>query len=164
MLRKMLILGLPVLLFLSSAVTVIALERQRTPDWQQALDRYLDQTQMVNVQVEILGIERASLPWNFSVQMGTPVVAASDWTWQIDRLPYPPDSLRCVLIDRRPTNAEGRIGIEPKRQLLYLAHHTDAVWRVGWIVHEGPSTLLAPGVVEDLAEVGCRALSGMAES
>ena len=88
MLRKVMILGLPVLILLGSSVTVIAFERQHTPDWPWALERYLDQTQMANEQVEILGTEKASLPWNFCVTMGTPLVIASDWTWQIDRLPY----------------------------------------------------------------------------
>jgi hypothetical protein len=67
-----------------------------------------------------------------------------DWRWEV-RLPYPPDELVCVLL----------AGAQAQHQVVYVGHHTDTLWRVGWLVHQGPASPFPPDVAVELAALGC---------
>jgi hypothetical protein len=141
--RKTLLLALPVLVIAATALAVFVLERQRTPDWQMALDEYLASTGAVWQDARIGANVVAQMSWNFGEDNGNPQMSGN-WPWGIATLPYPPNALRCMLI----TNGEGE-------QLLFVAQHTDKLWRIGWIVHVGPTVPLTVAERGALAEVGC---------
>lgn len=161
MLRKILLIGLPLLVALGTATTVMFYDGQRTPGWQQTLEQYLAQSGASSVNAaddQIIASDAAQVPWNFDAEMGHAVVDAQAWQWSIEQLPYPPDALFCVLVDdstptstssvTQPTNP-------PTQRLVYVAHHTDKLWRVGWVVHEGGRAPFAVADTDALGAVGC---------
>jgi hypothetical protein len=154
MLRKIVLLSLPLFIVMGTVTTVIALERQRTAEWARTLEQYFAQTHTAAIDVEVQVTVSALQPWNFREGMGSAFLDTNDWRWHIEQLPFPPDSLYCVLVKRIPTATANPI-IEPARQLLYVAHHSDHLWRVGWIVHEGPTEPFTMEVANDIAALGC---------
>ena len=99
MLRKILLLGLPLLVALATATTVMLYERQRTPNWQQTLEQYFANQLAPAASDTVIASVEAQLPWAFAAEMGRAVVDAGAWPWGIEQLPYPPDALYCVLMD-----------------------------------------------------------------
>ncbi|MEM7346631.1 MAG: hypothetical protein AAF485_20500 [Chloroflexota bacterium] len=85
----------------------------------------------------------ASQPWNYLNTMGKPVPRG--WVWGIETVPFPPTAMQCVLL------AEGEIN----QQVIYVGYHTDNLWRVGWLVHEGPTSPFQPEHIVNLTEIGC---------
>jgi hypothetical protein len=143
--------------FLVTVTTVAAFERQRIPDWQQALNLYLEQTRLSALKLGVQEPLKSTLPWNFRAEMGNPNLELRKWPWDFGRLPYPPDRLYCVIVGPTPSAAKqaDKQGVQPPRQLLYIAHHTDAMWRVGWVVHQGPTLPFDAAASSDLAAIGC---------
>jgi hypothetical protein len=154
MLRKIILISLPLFVLLVMLTAVVAFEEKRTPDWQQVLKRYIEETRPIAVEVSILESVQASRPWNFDESMGVAYRQPNSWPWDIDRLPFPADALYCVLMQREPLEAAYQ-EVKSNHQIYYVAHHADALWRVGWVVHEGPMQPFAAAVRDDLAEIGC---------
>ena len=157
MCRKALLFGMPLLVALGTLATVMFYERQRTPDWQQTLAAYLHLSQMAD-DVEVLASVKARTPWDFNAEMGRAVSGELAWPWGIAQLPYPPDALYCVLVGK-PESAVTQEAAQPggkfTLRLLYVAHHSDKMWRVGWLVHEGGRAPWAATDEDVLASVGC---------
>jgi hypothetical protein len=38
---------------------------------------------------------------------------------------------------------------------IFLVHHSDALYRVGWLAYEGPEEPFGPQLAADLASIGC---------
>jgi hypothetical protein len=154
MLRKIIVLGVPLLLIFGMMTTMVVFEGRRTPPWQRSLNQYFTHTDTSSFDLQVYESAKARQPWNFEEDMATPFFNGIDWPWQQERLPFPPDILYCTLIDRIPTTS-ATATIEAERQLVYVAHHSDALWRVGWMVHEGPVIRSDVNVPQDFTIVGC---------
>ncbi|MFW5940886.1 MAG: hypothetical protein ACOC9C_01025 [Chloroflexota bacterium] len=139
-------------------VTVLALiitgfawfERRRTPDWRQELDQYL-QSAGNGMAMKISAVTPAWRPWSFNGDLGTPV--RDDWTWSIERLPYPPQSVYCVLLEPRKEERNNRHHLTA--QLVFMAYHSDALWRAGWLVYESAAPYGTPAAENLLERVDC---------
>jgi hypothetical protein len=154
MIRKSLLLALPLFVLLGTVAAVFTLEHQRTPDWQVVLEGYLHDERAERADFIVRKSVAARQPWNFDAAMGRAQMAAGAWPWGIERLPYPLDALHCVLI-ARTSAANGTSTGSAGEQILYVAHHSDKLWRVGWLVHEGPTVPLDAKEVNHLAAVDC---------
>jgi hypothetical protein len=151
--KRLIGLALPLLVLGGVVITITALQARRTPDWQAVLQAYLAATQTADETLTILAVVEASRPGNYTPAMGRPV--ATDWTWGIDELPYPPTGLRCALLERIRPSAQGAPR-QPMRQVVYVAYHDDRVWRKGWLVHEGPLEPFTPELAANLDRLGCK--------
>ena len=145
--KKIIVLTIPFITLVTIVLTFAMLETQRKPDWKIELDRYIT-SQLPAATLTVKAVVTASQPGNFAEAMGRPVRA--DWRWGIDELPYPPSALRCVLLERR-NNSTGLA----QGQVVYVGYHTDTLWRVGWLVHEGPEAPFRLEVARHLATLGC---------
>jgi hypothetical protein len=143
---KLIIFAMPLLVLLGVSTTVAALERQREPDWQAALNQYLAQRKPTTQRLAVQRMTRASSPQRFQPEMGV-AQRLDDWRWEVE-VPYPPDELLCVLLAREEGHVEAQ-------QVVYVGHHTDTLWRVGWLVHQGPASPFPPDLTVDLAALGC---------
>lgn len=139
---------LPFLILLGTATTVAALETQRTPDWQTALNRYLAENAAQPAQVQT--VAHADLPGQFTLELGSPV--SDEWQWSIERLPFPPQELYCVLL--QTPAAPGAAG-ESQAQVVYVGYLSDALYRTGWMVYAGPHHPFPAQLPLQLAAVGC---------
>ena len=92
-------------------------------------------------------VARAREPRNFSASMGTP--QPGDWINPSN----PPQDVRCVLLARSGASV-GDSG-ETVRQVVYLVHHSDALYRVGWLAYKGPEEPFDEKLRSDLASIGC---------
>lgn len=138
--KKIIALAIPLLVLVGTAVLFITLESRRMPDWELELNEYLARPDAFAVQQVVL----ARHPENFKPDMGAPV--QGDWPWGIEVLPYPPQALRCVLL-AQPDAA--------KQQTVYVGYYSDALWRSGWLVHEGPEAPFSPTLDGHLTAIGC---------
>ena len=150
--KRLLALGIPILVLLGAVIVFAKLEGRRTPDWETTLDDYISRSAQRGESIEVQKAVEASRPGRFTPEMGRAV--RSNWTWQVVQLPFPPKALRCVLVERKKTTALG-VPEALKRQVIYVAYHTDELWRVGWLVHEGPQEPFAAELVADLEKIGC---------
>jgi hypothetical protein len=44
---------------------------------------------------------------------------------------------------------------EPAYQVVYIGHHSDALWKVGWVVHEGRGDPFSRATEEQISLLGC---------
>jgi hypothetical protein len=42
-----------------------------------------------------------------------------------------------------------------QRQVVFVGYHSDALWRVGWLVHDGPKTPFPATFILQLKALGC---------
>ena len=150
--RRILVLTVPFVVLIGVVTTFATLEGQRTPDWESVLDDYIAGSRSPGETITVLEVVEATKPWNFGPSMGRAV--RNDLKWQIVQLPFPPTDLRCVLLERRGGSGAGVTG-EAKRQVIYVGYHSDALWRSGWLVHEGPQVPFTEQLQADLNAVGC---------
>lgn len=141
-------IALAILLMIPLVVVVafVMLEARRGPDWQFDLNEYLTDKAQTSGAMTLRAVVRAREPWNFSPEMGRPV--RDDWRWGIDELPFPPLEVQCVLLERGDAAT-------PQRQVVFIGYHTDRLWRVGWLVHEGPTEPFPLELTDHLAMIGC---------
>jgi hypothetical protein len=155
--KAILYFAIPLLVLFSVVAVVAGLESRRRPDWQAALDQYLVArslpSESSSERASVLHVANAHTPWNFIPQMGVPFRDA-DWRWSVDTLPFPPSALYCVLVQHKGVTVPGA-GAAPARQVVYVGHHTDALWRSGWLVHTGPHEPFPPELVAQLTRIGC---------
>lgn len=143
---------LPLLVLLGTATTVVALESRRTPDWQTTLNRYLAENAAQPARVQT--VTRARQPHQFTREMGSPV--SNDWQWQIERLPFPPQTLYCVLLRSPASGSDDKPQAQvAQAQIVYIGYLSDTLYRTGWIVYAGPHTPFPPSLPRQLAAVGC---------
>jgi hypothetical protein len=145
---------IPLLVLLSAVTTVAALERQRAPDWQTTLDHYLARRQRAGTALRVQRVVFAQQPWRFDAALASAAPDPEDWRWNAERLPYPPDAVYCVLFEN-VAGSTAKAAATTGGQVVYVAHHSDKLWRVGWIVHEGPREPFPPALRADLSALGC---------
>jgi hypothetical protein len=133
---------------LFTAGLVVALELQRGPNWRLELNEYVARHASPTETVRIAALARARKPWNFTAAMGTPERGA----WIVPS--YPPQAVRCALLvhSRLLSSASHDESI---RQVVFLVHHSDALYRVGWLAYEGPQEPFGPDLVAHLESIDC---------
>jgi hypothetical protein len=65
-------------------------------------------------------------------------------------LPYPPEDVRCVLL-QHPNNDAAEV--------LFVSYFNDNLWHEGWVIFADPHNLDSPKLAETLRAIGC-ALNG----
>ena len=154
--RKLIALVLPFLMLAGVLITLSVFEAQRGADWQIELTKYLAQRQASGEIITVEKVVEASRPENFSPSMGQ--AARIDWVWSIEEVPMPPTALRCVLLAKQPqTTVSAQTG--PAQQVIFIGYHSDQMWRMGWLVYEGPLAPFTPKVVANLDTLGCNLIS-----
>ena len=150
--KRLIALAVPFLVLISVVVTLTWFEARRAPNWEVELNNYMAWSGLRRETIKVQAVVEADRPWNFTAAMGEPV--GNDWPWGIDRLPFPPTAVRCVLLEKESKSALDVEG-EPQRQVIYVGYYDDTLWRAGWLVHEGPQAPFTPELVTDLAAIGC---------
>ena len=150
LIRKLHTMLIPLLIVAGVVAGYWVLESSRPPDWDQALRNYVRRQLPPNAIIEIQRSVSAGKPQNFSTRMG--IRTATEWTWEITSVPMPPEAVQCVLLDR---TIPGAPLSESERQIVYLAYHSDNLWRSGWVAYAGPYAPFEPELIATLAEIGC---------
>lgn len=148
---KGLALCLPTMVVLITLTTILRLEAQRKPDWQIVLDQYLAQRELAADSYVIEKVTRARHPRQF--EPGMAVAIRNNELWQVEALPFPPQAVRCVLLQPRSTARDDSLAM--KREIVFIVYHDDTLWRSAWLIHWGPSEPLSEQNADDLETVGC---------
>ena len=153
--KRIIALAFPFLVLIGAVITVLALEARRVPDWQSELNSYIARSRLPNETITVLAEVEASRPWNFGPAMGRAVANENGWPWGNGELPpYPPTAVRCVFLERERKPTLGESG-ESIRQVIFITYHSDGLWRVGWLTHEGPQEVFTPELAANLDAIGC---------
>ncbi len=154
--KRIIALAFPFLVLVGAVLTVLALEARRTPDWESELNSYIARSRVPGETITILAQVEASRPRNFSPAMGRAMVNESGWTWGTIESPppYPPTAVHCVLLERDRKLATEEAG-ESLRQVIFVSYHSDGLFRVGWLTHEGPQEPFTPELIAHLDAIGC---------
>ncbi len=145
-------LAIPLAVLAATMGAITALEVRRGPDWQHELNDYIIESTSPSERVTIQSVTEASEPRNFSPEMGTAV--RDDWRWHEVAPSFPAQAVKCALLERR-TGATSSDGGRATRQVVFVAYHTDALYRVGWLAYAGPEAPFAEAFVERMATIGC---------
>jgi hypothetical protein len=147
--RKVISLGLALVVLVVLGVAVHRLEARRIPDWRIELDKYIASRWPAKANVRIHSIAVAREPWNMKREMGHPV--SSEGMWASVRLPFPPAQVMCVLLERdEKTPAQGTV-----YHVVLVCHHSDGLWKHGWVVHEGIGEPFSEALQEQMSALGC---------
>jgi hypothetical protein len=146
--RRIVALAVPLAVLVFTVGVFVALELQRPPDWRLELNEFIARHTWPSETVRIEAISRARRPWNFSADMGT--AEPGDWIIPSSS----PEAVRCVLLVRSRRSGSGGED-ESLRQVVFLAHHSDALYRVGWLAYEGPEEPFGPELMAHLESIGC---------
>jgi hypothetical protein len=146
--KRIIFLAIPFLTLVTVVLSFATLEAQRKPDWRIELDGYITDN-FPSETITVKEVVVAARPGNFNDAMGQPI-RGRGWRWGIDELPYPPQALRCALLERKD-NSTGLT----QRQVVFVGYHTDTLWRVGWLVHTGPKAPFTPEFMTNLVRLGC---------
>lgn len=150
--RRAVLFAVPLTALATLILVFVWLEAQRDPDWRHELDEYITRTALPSETVIVQSVVRASQPKSFSGEMGR--AARHDWRWSAIDPPFPAQAVQCVLLERQwtaPAEGEDR----PARQILFVAHHSDALYRVGWLVYAGPEEPFTEEAAGYLTTIGC---------
>jgi len=147
--------GASLLALIALIVAFARLEARRGPNWRLELEEYVVHSASPSETVAIQSVVEAKAPQNFRQEMGT--AARDDWRWGAIQPSFPPEAVRCVLLERsRPSVTGGER--QSARQVVFLAYHTDALYRVGWLAYAGPEEPFPPDLATNLAAIGCDAM------
>jgi tetratricopeptide (TPR) repeat protein len=150
--KRMVALAVPLAVVIVGMLAFARLEAQRGADWRHELDEYVAQSALPSETVTIQSVVRASEPQNFSGEMGRAV--RNEWTWSVIAPPFPAQAVQCVLLERtRQSTASGEK--ESIHQVAFVAHHSDGLYRVGWLAYAGPEAPFTQETVAHLAAIGC---------
>jgi hypothetical protein len=128
------------------AALIIA-EVSQPPAWQAELDRYIAHVRTASGDsITITAIERARHPEAFAREQSRAVFG--DDVYYDRFLPFPPERLRCILVQRTHPGKGSR------RQILFAAFHQD-LYHADWVIHEGASEPFDPDALDRLAVIGC---------
>ena len=130
--------------------TVILLEGRRGPDWQVELSEYIIQHRLPDGTIKVGEAVKANKPENFQQSMGLAI--PNGWPWGIEEVPFPPSAMKRVLLEQsRNTGAE----TQSRRQVIFVGYHSDSLWRMGWLVHEGPIEPFTQEHITTITAIGC---------
>jgi len=148
--------GASLLVLIALVVAFARLEARRGPNWRLELEEYVAHSASPSETVAIQSVVEAKAPHNFRQEMGT--AARDDWRWGSVQPSFPPEAVRCVLLERsRPSTTDDEQ--ESTRQVVFLAYHTDALYRVGWLAYAGPEEPFPQDLAANLAAIGCDSMS-----
>ncbi len=154
--KRIIALAFPFLVLVGAVTTVLALEARRTPDWESELNSYIARSRAPGETITILAQVEASRPRNFTPAMGRALPNEGGWPWGMGELPppYPSTAVHCVLLERVRKSATGEAG-EALRQVIFVSYHSDELFRIGWLTHEGPQEPFTPELIANLDAIGC---------
>ena len=146
--RRIVLLGVPLALLIFALGFFVGLEFQRGPDWRLELEEYIARHRGPGESITVREVAKARRPSNFTASMGTPDPH--------DRISptFPPQAVRCALLAHGEA-CRGEAAGEPVRQVVFLAHHSDALYHVGWVAYAGPEEPFGPQLMDHLALIGC---------
>ena len=148
---------LPLLLATILVVALLVAIRMNRPSaWRLALDKYVEYRDSSSSRTTTVHlVDRASKPWNFSRDMSYAVFGDSPY-YQTDYgysgekrsgprpLPFPPDDVWCVLLERD----------HETYTIVFVAEHQD-LYNADVVIHEGVSDLSTQSLVESVSRIGC---------
>jgi hypothetical protein len=145
-------LGLSLVVLLVTIGVVVAAEARRGPDWRLELDDYVARSAAPSETVTIHSVVEAGEPQLFHAGMGSAV--SDEWPWGSITPSFPPRAVQCVLLERsRGSGAGGeRASV---RQVVFVVHHSDMLYRVGWLAYEGSEEPFSSGFLAHLSSIGC---------
>ncbi len=155
--KRVIALTIPLMVLVATVTILVIFEVQRPPDWKSELEAYIE-ARAVSETLTVQSVVKAEKPWNFAAHMGIPALNLSTWA-TAEKLPYPPHEVQCVLLVRQnPPLTQSKTQEESgsfERQIVYISYHSDTLWNVGWLTHEGAREPFSADVKEDLATIGC---------
>ncbi|MCJ7811222.1 MAG: hypothetical protein MUP62_03395, partial [Dehalococcoidia bacterium] len=116
------------------------------------LNEYIAQSALPGEAEPLQSVAAARHPGNFSAAMGQAV--PGDVLWQFFTPVFPPQAVQCVLLDRARTTG-GAVQGGRRRQVVYVAYHSDGLYNVGWRVYEAQQAPFTPALLADLQAIGC---------
>ena len=163
--KKALALILLSLLSLTLVVAIVATVGNHPPDWQMALDAYVEYKDALSPGTTTARVvDQARRPWNFSRDMsravfGDNVSYQTDYTYDENRRtsakprPFPPQEVWCVLLERDPSSASDSAK-ETTYAVVFVAEHHD-LHNADIVVHEGAADLFTQELRDGLSLIGC---------
>ncbi len=148
--RRWLVIFMPAILSLSALAAIFLLQRQWTPDWQVALERYQAAQHEQGSTIEVIAVVTALLPGEFGANepfrptftsnftVTSPVTGTQTTTQST------PSEVRCV---------EVQTALAGERQILLLIPHKNVSSPNEWIIYESAGS--AAAINKTLAEIGC---------
>jgi len=143
----------------------VAAEARRPVGWEAELEKYVEYRDSLSSGTTTAQlVARASQPWNFSRDMshasfGDSVYYRTDYGYDAGRgggprpLPFPPDEVWCVLLQRDRASTTDSVG-EITQEVVFSVLDRD-MYNADWVIHEGASAPFSPEFMEDLSLVGC---------
>jgi hypothetical protein len=157
--RKLLLWTLSAAVLLITLLPLGALESRRTPDWEDELALYLEDSGVTLDDIHSLWVAQAQHPDQFQAELFRPTPASL--TWQDIRQLPPPERLRCIRFDRQAFTGRVSAGASLHEYLL-VGYYNDELWHAGWLVQafrEGVSEAQKQAAFEAL---GCDRWAGIA--
>jgi tetratricopeptide (TPR) repeat protein len=125
-----------------------SLEAERGPDWQLTLNEYIAQRAQSHEVLTVQKVVTARNPASFISAMGLAVPGGP--LWDSVQPVFPPSAVQCVLLEQSGA-AQGEAGLS----VVYLAYHSNSLYRVGWRVYEARQSPFTPQLLADLQAIGC---------
>ena len=82
------------------------------------------------------------------------IAAYEEAVWLPVAPSFPPKAVQCVLLERSRKLTVGAEE-EPRQQVAFMAYHTDALYRVGWLAYVGPKAPFTQELAAHLVAIGC---------
>jgi hypothetical protein len=163
--RKALVLILLSLSSLALVVAIVAIAGNRPPDWQVALDTYVEyKDALLPGTTTVRVVDQARRPRNFSRDMSR-AVFGDNVSYQTDHTydengrmsdkprPFPPRNVWCVLLERDPSSASDPAKETPYA-VVFVAEHHD-LHNADIVVHEGAADLFTRELGDSLSLIDC---------
>lgn len=153
--RKRILVIIPVAVVLALASTLILINNRQTPAWKTKLDQYLAYMRTTGqATYRLIAYSTASQPGNFTPEMSaesfsdsvifqTTTNTSAQYFAGLQLMPYPPEEVVCVLLDG---------GRSP--ELVYVTRHS-SLYNADWIVHISTDPWNSLNLQSSLASIGC---------
>ena len=151
---------MPLLGLLVAIGAVLLLDAWQPPAWRADLEAYVEHRASLLGAASVVYTRRARYPEQFSRAIGHATYGDS-LDYQLDEsytgqgtsgappLPYPPEQVRCVLLEWSGAQPDSQ-----RHQIVFVALHHD-LHRAAWVVHEGEAAPYSAAFVEGLSSIGC---------
>jgi hypothetical protein len=140
----MMALILPMTVLSGVVILIWLLESHRTPDWQVEVNKYLQTAENSSEDFWQAWAAEAQHPDQLATEML--VAVPTNWTWQdIVQIP-PPESVRCIRLEKHGQDI---------REYLLVSFHSDGLWHTGWLVHRFREEVSEGEKQALFAELGC---------
>ena len=177
--RKFVLLTIPLLVVILLATTLLIINFNQPPDWQDELHRYLQyKNTSISGKYMVVSTVKARKPWNFIAEMSLATFGESMYyqteihysketpdletdstlskepsKGNLISLPYPPAEVWCVLLER-----ENQIGndlpAKGSQNIVLVGLHQD-LYNTDYIIHEIPKSMQTTTSGEVATTIGC---------